>query len=178
MLSSWVRDNKCALKDFSEDARFVKLCKILGLSSASAAGGFPDLSIVLNVTAEDQAAKLLDSADLPQMVKVSCTWTSDHLASCWWYSKFDILEQVGCLQILSLLGQRKRRSVAFLRSLSFHMAKSSEVMNIKQAADVLYACATLNYVDEVSVVCGRVEYVEKTAYKYVPFFCCPSLRFF
>lgn len=73
ILSDWVQKGKCSLKDFETDARFTKLCKILGRSSSS---GSPakkettDLSIVLNVTADDQAAKLITSVDLQQMVKV------------------------------------------------------------------------------------------------------------
>jgi hypothetical protein len=48
------------------------------------------------------------------------------------------------------LAKKKRRSVSLLQSLSHNIAKSSEEMSMNEAADVLYACAVLNYADEVS----------------------------
>ena len=53
---------------------------------------------------------------------------------------------------MSSLALKKRRSLAVLQSLSQNMTKSSECMTLKEAADVLYACSTLNFVDEVSLL--------------------------
>lgn len=51
--------------------------------------------------------------------------------------------------MLSTLGAKKRRSTTLLRSLAFNIGRSSEKMDIKQYADILYALAVLNFPDEV-----------------------------
>lgn len=54
------------------DRRFVKLCRILGRSQNGKNNeSMADLSVVLGVTADEQAAKLISSISVPHMVKVS-----------------------------------------------------------------------------------------------------------
>lgn len=69
--------NKVSLKDFESDHRFLRLCKIL---TKSGSGQKPnrmlvpsrsdDLSTVLSVTADEEAAKLVSTITLSQMIKV------------------------------------------------------------------------------------------------------------
>lgn len=50
---------------------------------------------------------------------------------------------------MSSLAAKKRRSLPLLRSLAFNVSSSSDKVDIKQGADVLYASALLNFHDEV-----------------------------
>lgn len=76
-LAQWSASGKIELADFETDPRFVKLCRIL--SRGTNRTRFPprngtrgdDLSMVLGVTGDDEAAKLVASITLPQMIKVS-----------------------------------------------------------------------------------------------------------
>lgn len=52
---------------------------------------------------------------------------------------------------MSSLTTKGRRSTPLLRSLAFNIGRSSERLDIKQAADVFYACAALNFPDEVGL---------------------------
>lgn len=75
VLAQWSTAGKINLSDFETDARFVKVCRILSRSggkvkSAPRASRADDLSMVLGVTGDDEAAKLIASITLPQMVKV------------------------------------------------------------------------------------------------------------
>lgn len=141
------------LVEFENDSRFTKLCRILGrtvnntngkfavsngaqakinvVTSTKKIGGFrtDDLNTVLGVTGDDEAAKLIASITLPQMVKVMIT-----------------------------LAQKKRRSTPLLRSLAFNMSSKDEKLDLKQCADVLYAMAILNFPDPVltTKICSDV----------------------
>lgn len=53
---------------------------------------------------------------------------------------------------MNSLGVKGRRSTPILRSLSFNIGRSTEVLQLKQAADVLFACAALNFPDEVRLI--------------------------
>lgn len=64
------------MSDFEKDPRFMKLCKILTrgsriLKKDNADAKNEDLNMILNVTADDEAAKLISTITIPQMVKVS-----------------------------------------------------------------------------------------------------------
>lgn len=73
MLSVWVERKKCKPEEYHTDARYLKLCKILNLSSLSGIDQerASDLKLVLSVTADDNLAKLVNMLSLSQMVKVS-----------------------------------------------------------------------------------------------------------
>lgn len=126
ILSSWISMNKVSLKDFESDHRFLRLCKIL---TKSGSGQKPnrmlvpsrsdDLSTVLSVTADEEAAKLVSTITLSQMIKV-----------------------------LTTLSLRKRRSTLLLRTLAYNIAGSPEQMNLKECADLFYSIASLNFYDE------------------------------
>lgn len=56
------------------------------------------------------------------------------------------------------LSQKKRRSISLLRSLSYNITGSSDILNIKQSADLLYSMCTLSFPDDnlVEKICGDV----------------------
>ncbi|KAH1019141.1 FAST kinase domain-containing protein 4 [Dendroctonus ponderosae] len=127
ILSTWTSSGKIQLSEFDSDPRFLKLCKVLTRGTTgsksnkqvAALSKHDDLSTVLSVAADEEAAKLVGSITLSQMIKV-----------------------------LTTLSLRKRRSVLLLRTLAYNIAGSSEQMNIKQCADLFYSIATLNFYDE------------------------------
>lgn len=137
ILSEWTQTARVHVPDFENDARFMGLCRLLGRSEAKQSPYYrkpatvaqvnpafqtEDLNLVMNVAGDDEAAKLISSISLPQMVT-----------------------------ILSSLSQKKRRSTPLLRSLAFNISSSSGTLNLKQCADVLYGMATLNFTDSVLV---------------------------
>lgn len=74
VLSDWSSSNKVKLTDFEKDPRFLKLCRILARTPASQAMSSltmaEDLSTVLGITGDDEAARLIANLSLPQMIKV------------------------------------------------------------------------------------------------------------
>lgn len=89
-----------------------------------------DLNMILGVTGDDEAAKLIETITLPQMVKV--------------------------LKNLSL---RKRRSTPLLRSLAFNMSNKEHKIDISNCVDVLYSMATLNFPEPVLLakICESIQ---------------------
>ncbi|KAH8318923.1 hypothetical protein KR074_011964 [Drosophila pseudoananassae] len=155
ILADWSTVDRVKISEFENDTRFLRICRMLGrtVPKNAAAGngngnkisgdgnsavkrisGFrtDDLNTVLGVAGDDEAAKLIASISLPQMVKV-----------------------------MSTLAQRKRRSTPLLRSLAFNISSASETLDLKQSADVLYAMSTLNFQDSVlgAKVCADVQSV-------------------
>ena len=150
ILAEWSSINKAKLSEFENDSRFTKLCRVLGRTmnfksgnganvSALSSGnklkkiaGFrtDDLNVVLGVTGDDEAAKLVASITLPQMVKV-----------------------------MKSLSQRKRRSTPLLRSLAYNMSSKEQKLDMKQCADVLYSMASLNFPDPVLIakICDDIQ---------------------
>lgn len=143
ILAEWSSINRAKLIEFENDSRFIKLCRLLGRavprnqkpsdpstiinsgitnSKKGTAFRTEDLNTVLTVAGEDEAAKLIASISLTQMIKV-----------------------------MSLLAQKKRRSTPLLRSLAFNISSNSDQLNLKQCADLLYAMATLNFPDAVLI---------------------------
>ncbi|XP_058058743.1 FAST kinase domain-containing protein 3, mitochondrial [Anopheles bellator] len=130
ILAEWSSIKKANLSDFEADARFVSLCSLLGRTGR--AGKAPpksakrkelmgdDLNTVLEIAANDEAAKLIAGLTLPQMIKV-----------------------------MASLAQKKKRSIPLLRSLSFNIASNPGRMDLKECSDLLYAMASLNYRDVV-----------------------------
>ncbi|CAG9769332.1 unnamed protein product [Ceutorhynchus assimilis] len=127
ILSNWTSSRKIELRDFENDPRFVRLCRVLTKSSPPTKSSKviltpskgTDLNTVLNITADEEAAKLVGNISLPQMVKV-----------------------------LTTLSIKRRRSILLLRSLAFNIAGSPEKMDIKQCADLFYSLSSLNFYDE------------------------------
>lgn len=151
ILAEWSSADRVKISEFENDTRFLRICRMLGrtvpknngaATNGKAAGdtsgaakrisGFrtDDLNTVLGVAGDDEAAKLIASISLPQMVKV-----------------------------MSTLAQRKRRSTPLLRSLAFNISSAAETLDLKQSADVLYAMSTLNFQDSVlgAKVCADVQ---------------------
>ncbi|XP_023029568.2 FAST kinase domain-containing protein 4 isoform X1 [Leptinotarsa decemlineata] len=125
ILADWTNAGKVELADFERDSRFIRLCKLLTKSGGShkpskiIMSRSDDLTTVLSVTADDEAAKMVENITLSQMVKV--------------------------MQTLSL---RKRRSILLLRALAYNITGSTDQLNLKQCSDLLYSMATLNFPDE------------------------------
>uniref|UniRef100_A0A1B0FI20 RAP domain-containing protein n=1 Tax=Glossina morsitans morsitans TaxID=37546 RepID=A0A1B0FI20_GLOMM len=135
ILADWTSMNRAKLSEFENDTRFLRICRMLGRSvpkdSNSSAknsenkatiNGFrtDDLNTVLGVAGDDEAAKLIASISVPQMVRVMTT-----------------------------LALRRRRSTPLLRSLAFNISSANEQLDLKQCADVFYAMASLNFQDVV-----------------------------
>ncbi|XP_049770891.1 FAST kinase domain-containing protein 4 [Schistocerca cancellata] len=85
------------------------------MATLSATG---DLSVILGITGDDEAARMVPSLSTDQKIRV-----------------------------LSKLSSQRRRSVTLLRSLAASITAQSEPLGLKRAADVLYAAATLNFPD-------------------------------
>jgi hypothetical protein len=131
-LAEWSATGKARLADFESDFRFIKLCRILskgGKLNRNMSRTSEDLSTILNVTADDEAARLVANLTLDQSVKVMTTLT-----------------------------MRKRRSVSLLRSLAYNITANCEQLDLKQSADLLYSMCTLNFVDEnlLTKICADV----------------------
>lgn len=144
--------NKIKLHEFENDGRFTKLCRMLGRATniktfngnANAKSlngssdkskelrGFhaEDLNMILGVTGDDEAAKLIGTITLPQMVKV--------------------------MKNLSL---RKRRSTPLLRSLAYAMNSSVHKMDLHMCVDVLYSMANLNFPEPILLakICESIQ---------------------
>ncbi|KAJ8895142.1 hypothetical protein PR048_000467 [Dryococelus australis] len=123
VLSEWSASGRVKLADFEGDMRFIKLCHILGKNVhgyQSGTSGSGNLAMVLGVTGDDEAAKLVAGISLPQMIKV-----------------------------MSTLAQKRRRSTPLLRSLAFNLGRQEKQLDMKQCADVLYAASVLNFPDDV-----------------------------
>lgn len=122
LLAEWSSRGKVELSDFNTDPRFIKLCKILTKRNGPRkvfTSRNEDLSTIINITADDEAAKLITSISLPQTVKV-----------------------------MSMLTSKKRRSTPLLRSLAFNIAGNLGHLDLKQCSDLLYSSAVLNFIDE------------------------------
>lgn len=74
ILSEWSSGSKVKLSDFEKDPRFLKLCRILARTPTSQAISSltmaEDLSTVLGITGDDEAARLITNLTLHQMIKV------------------------------------------------------------------------------------------------------------
>lgn len=123
LLAEWSSMGKVELSDFNTDPRFIKLCKILtkriGPRKSFVTPRNEDLSTIINITADDEAAKLITSISLPQTVKV-----------------------------MAMLASKKRRSTPLLRSLAYNIAGNLDHLDLKQCSDLLYSSAVLNFIDE------------------------------
>lgn len=78
VLSNWTSDGKIKIGDFEKDPRFLRLCKILTKNYASKsvkniqpALSNNDLSTILNITADEEAAKIITDLSISQMLRVS-----------------------------------------------------------------------------------------------------------
>lgn len=141
ILSEWSTVNRVKLNEFENDSRFLKVCRMLGRTkNVNDSGkeehkrisgfGTDDLNTVLGVAGDDEAAKLIASISVPQMVKV-----------------------------MSTLAARKRRSTPLLRSLAFNISSATDPLDLKQCADIFFAMAMLNFQDSVlaAKVCADIQ---------------------
>lgn len=74
ILAEWSSAGKIKLSDFEHDSRFLRLCRILTRSKSidnTILSKSEDLTTVLNITADDEAARLVANLSLPQAVKVT-----------------------------------------------------------------------------------------------------------
>lgn len=76
-MADWSNSEKIQVGEFENDPRFVRLCRVLTKMSSSTRRTIQtvesrndDLSTILSVTADDEAAKLVTSISIGQMVKV------------------------------------------------------------------------------------------------------------
>ncbi|KAL0881340.1 hypothetical protein ABMA27_001220 [Loxostege sticticalis] len=133
ILSDWSNANKVKLSDFEKDPRFLKLCRILARTQTTQAISSltmaEDLSTVLGITGDDEAARLIANLTLPQMIKV-----------------------------MKALHHKGRRSTPLLRALSHNITRQAEVIDLKKSADLLFSMASLNFPDPVLLdrICNDV----------------------
>ncbi|XP_052758137.1 FAST kinase domain-containing protein 4 [Galleria mellonella] len=134
VLSEWSSNNKVKLADFEKDPRFLKLCRILARTPTTAQAMTSltmaeDLSTVLGITGDDEAARLISNLTLPQMVKV-----------------------------MKALHSKSRRSTPLLRALSHNINKTSEIIDLKKSADLLFSMVSLNFPDPLLLdrICNDV----------------------
>ncbi|XP_046435074.1 FAST kinase domain-containing protein 4 isoform X1 [Neodiprion virginianus] len=124
ILSEWINAKTITPADFEKDPRFLSLCKQLAGQAEQSTISKPhehgDLKTVLSLAGDDEAAKLISTLSLAQMT-----------------------------QVLTTLAHKRRRSLPILRSLSYHISRSTEKMNVKECADILFSLAVLNFPDEV-----------------------------
>ncbi|CAH2040148.1 unnamed protein product, partial [Iphiclides podalirius] len=124
ILSEWSSSHKVKLSDFERDPRFLKLCRILARTTSTQAMTSitmaEDLSTVLGITGDDEAARLITNLSLSQMIKV-----------------------------MKALHQKGRRSTPLLRALSNNITNQSEPIDLKKSADLLFSMASLNFPDPV-----------------------------
>jgi hypothetical protein len=80
-LADWTTSGRAKLSDFEADTRFVKLCRLLGRglphssrSFEKETSGMGDLAVVLGVTGDDEAAKLVAGVSMNQMIRVREFW--------------------------------------------------------------------------------------------------------
>jgi hypothetical protein len=85
-LADWTTSGRAKLSDFEADTRFVKLCRLLGRglpqssqSFGKETSGMGDLAVVLGVTGDDEAAKLVAGLSLNQMIRVSEFWYENEI---------------------------------------------------------------------------------------------------
>jgi hypothetical protein len=79
VLAEWGSENRVQISEFETDARFNKLCRMLGHSNFKNnksslkidSQDSADLATVLEVTGDDEAAKMVASISFEQMIKVS-----------------------------------------------------------------------------------------------------------
>lgn len=136
-MAEWSSIFRAQLSEFENDPRFIKLCRQLGRpvakSNNSSAGnvannskisGFrtDDLNTVMGIAGDDEAAKLISTISVSQMIRV-----------------------------MSSLAVKKRRSTPLLRSLAYNISSNSERLDLKQCADLLYAMAVLSFPDSVLI---------------------------
>lgn len=73
-LADWTVQGKVETSDFENDPRFGEVCRLLGIETPAIKKkdkkNESDLSTVLGVASDDEAAKLISNISLSQMVKV------------------------------------------------------------------------------------------------------------
>ncbi|XP_026473999.1 LOW QUALITY PROTEIN: FAST kinase domain-containing protein 4-like [Ctenocephalides felis] len=135
-LAEWTTTNKIKLNEFESDPRFLKLCRVIGRANSAdltdrktTTYTRDDLNTLLEVTGDDEAAKLIATISLPQMIKV-----------------------------MSTLAQQKKRSKPLLHALAYNITRNTDALDLKQCADILYSISVLNYPDHVllSRVCSDI----------------------
>lgn len=128
-LSVWTASNQANVKDFENDYRFLKLCRVLSkVSNQKDAKSIihtdqqksMELEMVLSIAGDDEASKIVESLTLPQKVKV-----------------------------FSSLARKKSRSLSVLKTLAATISEHTSKMNLKECSDLLFAMVSLNFVDEM-----------------------------
>ncbi|KAK9512659.1 hypothetical protein O3M35_001034 [Rhynocoris fuscipes] len=132
-LAEWSVNGNADMSKIETDPRFVSLCQLLGRSSngtekyrtteqpkQTIKDKHGDLSIVENISKNNQAAKLVSTFTESQMIEV-----------------------------LSSLAVQRKRSLPLLKTLASNIADLQNRIDIKKSADILYALSVLNFPDEV-----------------------------
>lgn len=128
-LSVWTASNQANVKDFENDYRFLKLCRVLSKVQVENDATTiihkeqqksAELEMVLSIAGDDEASKIVESLSLPQKVRV-----------------------------FSSLARKKSRSIIVLKTLASTISAHTSKLNLKECSDLLFAMASLNFIDEV-----------------------------
>lgn len=128
-LSVWTASNQVNVKDFENDYRFLKICRILSKEPVkndlkkvvrNYEQKSAELEMVLSIAGDDEALKIIETLSLSQNVKV--------------FSSF---------------ARKKTRSLEVLKALAANISAHPDKMNLKECSDLLFAMTTLNFIDEM-----------------------------
>lgn len=123
-LSTLTASNEANVKEFENDYRFLKVCRLLSKETAQKSvvhsAKSIELEMVLSVAGDEEAIKIIESYTLSQKVRV-----------------------------LSQLARKKTRSVPVLKSLASSISSHTGKLNLKECSDILYAVIALSFMDEV-----------------------------
>lgn len=128
-LSVWTASNQANVKDFENDYRFLKICRILSKEPVKNDAKklvrnyeqkSAELEMVLSIAGDDEALKIIETLSLPQNVKV--------------FSSF---------------ARKKTRSLEVLKALAANISGHTDKLNLKECSDLLFAMTSLNFTDEM-----------------------------
>nr|CAI5834020.1 unnamed protein product [Callosobruchus analis] len=168
VLADWAMSGKVNLKDFEADPRFIRLCRILTKGTLSNQKSMKpslsvqseDLSTILGVTADDEAAKLVECITLPQMVKQSgdllysmssLNFIDENLLAkvsndiCHQIDKSVTKKSSVIGSILTSVGLLKYKDPALLDALSEWIAENYAICRAQDIFSLLMTLAILQY---------------------------------
>lgn len=125
-LAEWSSAGKVKPSEFENNSRFIRVCSFLTAGATEkrtvienrASVKSKEFEMILNVAGEDESAKLIQTLQLSQMVKV-----------------------------LSALAQKRARSTPLLRNIAYSISSSTHKLNLKECSDIFYALTILNFHD-------------------------------
>lgn len=132
-LANWIASNKIVLSDIQSDRRFIKLCKIIARRTQ-----------IVETLGDQPGDKELDQACIKNLILLS--GLQELRNSVKEISHLSIHQMI---KVMSALALKKQRSEPLLKSLATKIGNNKAILDIKQASDLLYSMAILNFPDKV-----------------------------